>query len=475
MEVAGIEQNKFPEFITGVEISCDPPIEGYGTSSLHILGYGFSIYDIELNRVLRRLQQARKERNPKIIEKLNSLGFDISMEEVLMKCGDGQAGRPHIAQVMKEKGFVTSFDKAFKKYLGKGKPAYVDKFRISCRQAIEVIKNAGGIPVLAHPGLIDTTPYTRIEDLVAWLVKEGLMGIEVYYPGHSSQQVADFEKLVQKYNLLATGGSDFHGTYNEGVEMGSGRGDLNIGYHIFSELRNRIRKIWQDKTSHAIIETNIGHTFDNKDYLTRALCHRSYLNENPTIEQKDNERLEFLGDAVLGLCVGQLLMETFPDKKEGELSQLRSILVSESGLASIARRIDLGRFIRLGKGEILSMGYEKNSILSDTFEAVIAAVYLDGGFEAVFHIIRRLFPAKMFFDLLEGRVQDFKSILQEYVQENGGSSPVYEILNESGPDHDKTFEVKLNISGQESKGIGKTKKAAEQDCARNALEQFRKI
>ncbi len=466
---------RYPEILSGVEISCHPPSDTYGTSSLHMLGYGFSIYDTQLNQILDQLQQARQKRNPEIIEKLNALGFDITIEEILEKCGEGQAGRPHIAQVMVEKGFVASFKEAFDKYLAKGKPGYVDKFRISCRQAIHVIKSAGGVPVLAHPGLMENEDSASIETLVESLVSDGLMGIEVYYSSHSPQQVACFERLAQQYGLLVTGGSDFHGTFSQGVDIGSGKGNLNIGYHVFSELKNKIYQIWQQYPDVKILEANLGHTFENQTYLTRALSHRSYLNEHLHLEQKDNERLEFLGDAVLGLCVGQLLMETFPDKKEGELSQLRSILVSEPGLATIARNIDLGRFIRLGKGEVLSMGHEKNSILSDTFEAVIAAVYLDAGFEKTFDLIRCLFPEKLFLGLQEGRIQDYKSILQEVVQETGKNAPVYEVLNETGPDHDKQFEVALMISGNQVRGIGKTKKAAEQNCARNVLEWFKKI
>lgn len=206
-----------------------------------------------------------------------------------------------------------------------------------------------------------------------------------------------------------------------------------------------------------------------------ALCHRSYLNENQNSCDSDNERLEFLGDAVLGLCIAQLLMEKSPLKKEGELSKLRATLVSEPALAQMARTIDLGRFIRLGKGEAISRGHDKNSILSDAFEAVIAAVYLDGGFEMVFGLIRLLFNESLDAMMPNEKTIDYKSRLQEYAQEQSGTTPCYVVVNETGPDHDKTFEISLTLFGVEARGFGKTKKAAEQDTARETLKCLKEI
>ena len=144
----------FPEFITGVEISCEPPSGFREVGSVHMLGYGFSVYDKNLNSIFDDAKKARAQRNPKIIEKLNSLGFNITIEQVENRFGADQTGRPHIAELMKEKGYVKTFKEAFDKYLGKDKPAYVDKYKVSCHQAIQTIRQAGGMAVLAHPGLL---------------------------------------------------------------------------------------------------------------------------------------------------------------------------------------------------------------------------------------------------------------------------------------------------------------------------------
>ncbi len=458
-----------PEFISGVEISCDPPVDGLSVSSLHILGYGFSVHDIRLNRLLTRLKQARQERNPRIVQKLNAMGLSVTMDEVAAECGTGQAGRPHIAEVLRKKGYVSSFRQAFDNYLAAGRPAYVDKYRVECEKAMETIRSAGGVSVLAHPGLIQAENPSRLEALIKDLVQKGLDGIEVYYTTHSPSQTALFEKLAKEHRLLMTGGTDFHGTFSKGVELGVGSGGLHVGYPLFEALKSRIEQIRETIPAYDILEKNLGHCFSNRRFLAQALCHRSFLNEHSGSDLKDNERLEFLGDAVLGLCTGQMLMERFPEKREGELSKLRSILVSEKGLSDIARAIDLGRFIKLGKGEMLSGGHEKNSILSDTFEAIVAAVYLDQGFTTVFNLVQRLFSPKLSSGSNTDQTRDYKSTLQEFVQETGNPAPVYRLEKESGPDHDKTFEVVVHVLGRHARGIGKTKKAAEQDCARQAL------
>ncbi len=218
-----------------------------------------------------------------------------------------------------------------------------------------------------------------------------------------------------------------------------------------------------------LLENNLEYLFEDRSLLSNALCHRSYLNENQSSCETDNERLEFLGDAVIGLCVGQMLMDGDPSKPEGELSKLRSNLVSEPGLARMARAIDLGRHIKLGKGEFMSGGSDKNSILSDAFEAVVAAVYLDGGFDKAREILRRLFGGAVKRILVSSRTVDYKSCIQEYAQEHYGTTPDYCVVREMGPDHDKTFEISLTLDMLTARGMGKTKKAAEQDAARNAL------
>ncbi len=464
-----------PEFITGVEISCAPPSKFKHLGSIHLLGYGFSVYDKKLNAIFDAAKESRKQRNPQIIEKLNALGFDMSMAQVQERFGAKQAGRPHIAEFMKEMGYVESFREAFDKYMGKGKPAYVDKYKVSCEEGIQAILNAGGLPVLAHPGLLEFTRSDELEAFVDALIGFGLKGLEVYYTDHDEKMTGYYQGLAQEKKLLVTGGSDFHGTFNSGVELGKGKDNLNIDTAVFRTLKMHLEEVQKAHTHLGILEDNIGYAFKDRSFLANALCHRSYLNENQNICESDNERLEFLGDAVLGLCIGHLLMEKSPGKNEGELSKLRSNLVSEPALADMARFIDLGRFIRLGKGESLSRGFEKNSILSDAFEALIAAVYLDAGFEGAYQLTHDLFNKNLGKILANSDTIDYKSMLQEYAQEKGEPAPQYVVLNETGPDHNKTFEVSTAVFDTESQGIGKTKKAAEQASAKNILERLNQI
>jgi len=229
------------KFLTGVEISAAPPSSFSCSGSFHILGYSFRSDNPVLNQTLYTLQMARKNRNPGIIERLNNLGFDISIEEVIEFTGGGQTGRPHIARLMIEKGFVGSIDEAFDRYLAKGKPAYVDKYRIECAAAIEIITGAGGIPVLAHPALIEISNGRRFEELIVKLKEMGLKGIEAYYPEHSKKQVSYYLKLAEKHKLLITGGTDFHGSLKPDVNMGSGRGDFHVPYYLYEDLINQLR------------------------------------------------------------------------------------------------------------------------------------------------------------------------------------------------------------------------------------------
>jgi len=217
------------------------------------------------------------------------------------------------------------------------------------------------------------------------------------------------------------------------------------------------------------LEKLIGHTFKDSALLEQALIHSSYANEHTEEKIQDNERLEFLGDAVINLIAGHMLMKRYPEMKEGDLSRIRARLVNESSLAKIARSLELGMFIQLGKGEIQSSGREKKSILADTYEAVIAAVYLDGGFEASFTIVDRHFSSFISSTLLEATIHDYKSRLQELVQMTYRITPVYRVISETGPDHDKTFEVMIKIKDISATGKGKNKKSAEQDAAGKAL------
>ncbi|MGB2690449.1 MAG: ribonuclease III [Desulfobacterales bacterium] len=218
------------------------------------------------------------------------------------------------------------------------------------------------------------------------------------------------------------------------------------------------------------LQQKLCYEFKNIDFLVESLRHSSFVNENLEPDIQDNERLEFLGDAVLNLVVGHMLMQRYPELKEGDLSKMRANLVNESQLASIAQEMDLGSYLQLGKGEIQTKGWEKQSILADTFEAVIAAVYLDGGFDAVFRIIDSHFSFLLDSVVMSTTNHDYKSQLQELVQMKQQKVPVYTIIHESGPDHDKTFRVRLKVEKIQAEGEGKSKKVAEQDAARKGLE-----
>lgn len=227
------------------------------------------------------------------------------------------------------------------------------------------------------------------------------------------------------------------------------------------------------ETDFSELERNLCYRFKNTDLLDESLRHSSFANEqlDPTVA--DNERLEFLGDAVLNLTIGHILMQHFPKLKEGDLSRMRANLVNETQLASIARKIDVGPYIQLGRGEIQTNGREKNSILANTFEAVIAAIYLDGGFEAAFDTVLEHFS--VLFDAIAApnADHDYKSRLQELAQTTKKIMPIYTVVHENGPDHDKTFWVKLEVGELLTEGVGKSKKMAEQDAARKGLEMLK--
>lgn len=220
----------------------------------------------------------------------------------------------------------------------------------------------------------------------------------------------------------------------------------------------------------------IRYSFVDPDHLIEALTHKSYLNESRIPGLKDNERFEFLGDAVLDLVTSEELSALYPSAPEGELSKMKSRIVSERALARIAARLELGRFLFLGRGEELTGGREKPSILADALEAVIAAVYHDGGYEAAKRFILESFADEFNWEDLAAETADFKTELQEICQRKFDTLPRYQVLRETGPDHEKVFEVELTILDKKSGvGTGKTKKEAEQQAAREALEKFRKM
>lgn len=228
------------KFITGVEISTRPPSGCPASGSLHILGYGVPVDDPQLSATLLQLQQARKNRNPEIIARLNEIGVSIAMDEVQREVGNGQLGRPHIARTLVAKGVVASIDEAFDRYLGKGRAAYVDKYRVPAETAVELIRDSGGIAVLAHPGLLSHCSLRDIEKLVVELKSAGLRGLEVYYPSHTPAETAAYEALARRYDLVVTGGSDFHGEAYGDIEMGRGNGSLNIPMAVYEALRQAL-------------------------------------------------------------------------------------------------------------------------------------------------------------------------------------------------------------------------------------------
>jgi ribonuclease III len=221
---------------------------------------------------------------------------------------------------------------------------------------------------------------------------------------------------------------------------------------------------------YGFLEAKLGYRFRDRRMLEMALTHRSYLNENPSSAREDNERLEFLGDAVLNLTVGHLLMETQPLRAEGDLSRSRALVVNEAGLARVAEALGLGDWLFLGKGEEQTGGRHKPSLLADACEAVMAAIYLDGGFDAAFRVARQLFETRIR-EARDPANADFKTRLQERAQGRLRCSPRYTVVGESGPDHDKVFEVVLLLDGREvARGSGRSKKEAEQRAAALALQ-----
>jgi ribonuclease III len=225
-----------------------------------------------------------------------------------------------------------------------------------------------------------------------------------------------------------------------------------------------------DSAANEHLEAELGYHFKIPGHLTRALCHTSYVNEQSRSSLVSNERLEFLGDAVLNLAISQLLMNCHPDLDEGELSRNRAQLVNETLLAAIAREIDLGPHLLLGKGEELTDGRNKNSILADAVEAIIAAIYLDGGFDAAFRFVENRFRERLRATASRHYETDYKSRLQECVQSIYHQVPRYQVIDESGPDHDKTFRVRMIVAGITAEGDGKSKKMAEQEAARAGLD-----
>ncbi len=218
------------------------------------------------------------------------------------------------------------------------------------------------------------------------------------------------------------------------------------------------------------LENALGYRFANRGFLLEALTHKSFVHESGEESDRDNQRLEFFGDAVIGFFVSAKLLERYPKVREGKLSKIRASLVNEKTLANLAGSIMLGRYLRLGRGEEKTGGREKHSVLADAYEALVAAVYLDGGAEAAGRLVEKHFGPLMMESADKFGGRDYKTRLQEVVQEMCGEPPGYSLVSESGPPHERVFCVSVSVGGKYlGKGTGKSKKEAEQAAAREAL------
>lgn len=218
------------EVIPGLEISADYIVE------MHILGYFFNGTYLNIRDVLKKLRENRDERNPKIIAKLNQMGFSITLSEVKAEAHGNVIGRPHIAKTLVKNKHVRCVEDAFDKYLSFGKPAYFKKEKLDPEQCIKEILQAGGIPVLAHPVILNMS-FKQLDDLLFKLKAYGLMGIEAYYVDNTKVDTGNFLRLAIKHGLLATGGSDFHGSFKPDIDMGCGRGGLGIPYELLDKMK----------------------------------------------------------------------------------------------------------------------------------------------------------------------------------------------------------------------------------------------
>jgi hypothetical protein len=240
--VAGVEESLEAghelgiEVVPGVEISAQ-----YPPGTMHILGYYIHASNRELLGALKKLQEARATRNPKIIERLQALGLEISTAEVF-ELSAGQVGRPHIARALVNKGYVSSIDQAFSFYLKKGAVAYVEKFRFPPKEAIAIIRGAGGIAVLAHPFTLGIEKPDEVSQLLGELGKMGLEGVEVYYPDHTEEMTVLYEEVAKRLGLVCTGGSDFHGNFRDHSDRGSFPQGPYLHYGLLQGLKDRLQK-----------------------------------------------------------------------------------------------------------------------------------------------------------------------------------------------------------------------------------------
>ena len=221
------------------------------------------------------------------------------------------------------------------------------------------------------------------------------------------------------------------------------------------------------------LEKKLNYTFRNPELLHEALSHSSYANEHRSAGRRSNERLEFLGDSVLGFVTAEFLFVQHPDLPEGDLTRIRAALVCEQSLYEVARKLDLGAYLKLGRGEEAGGGRQRTSILADATEAVFAAVYLDGGIGAASDLIHRVLLDAEKEEAVEERRRDYKTALQELIQRQADQVLSYRMIGEEGPDHDKTFRAQVLLNDQPvGTGSGHSKKEAEQSAAKDALSRL---
>ena len=222
----------------------------------------------------------------------------------------------------------------------------------------------------------------------------------------------------------------------------------------------------------SVVESRLGYVFQNKKLLRQAFIHRSYFNEHREEVEEHNERLEFLGDSILGLMVSDYLYQHLPTQAEGELSRLRAHLVEAGSCARFLQKLDVGDYVQLGRGERMNEGRGRETILADLFEALIGAVYLDGGMEEVKKFFWGHFKEEIQ-KILEHPARNWKAELQDYSQKKYQRPPVYKVLREEGPDHSKMFVIAAYLDEQEiGQGIGSSKKEGEQAAAQDAIEKL---
>jgi len=219
------------EVIPGIEISVEFEPE------MHILGYFFNDTYKNISPILEELVNKRNERNPKIVAKLNEMGLDLTIEEVQAEAGSKVVARPHIARVLHNKGYVKSIQDAFEKYIGNGKPAFFPKSKFTPKEGIGEIRKAGGIPVLAHPIFLNIK-LRKLDKLLEELVQYGLTGIEAVYVENTNNDTGNLLRLAIKHNILATGGSDYHGSLKPSIELGIGRGNLKVPYELLEKMKD---------------------------------------------------------------------------------------------------------------------------------------------------------------------------------------------------------------------------------------------